>query len=98
MYLAEVRPKKRAFRLWKCRNVTRSALMGDFKYGSLFRLMLFQLFRPSLVTEFFSADSAKLNFFLSAKIVGTALVRLSHDSPDGQFQPTANLHSAKSSQ
>jgi len=54
-------PKQRASAYGNARNVTRSTLIGDFKYGSLFRLMLFQLFRPSLVTESLSADSANLN-------------------------------------
>ena len=53
--------------------------------------MLFQLFRPSLVTESFRL-TARIQIYLSAKIVGTALVRLGPRlHPDGQFQPDSKF-------
>jgi hypothetical protein len=49
--------------------------------------MLLQLFRPSLVRESFRL-TARNWFYLSAKIVGTTLVRLCPRlHADGQFQP-----------
>src|SRR5882762_9671942 len=70
-------PKKRASAYGNARNVTRSALMGRFQVRQPL---------PANAVPTFSAKSC--DRILSAKIVGTALVRLSPRlHPDGQFQP-----------
>src|SRR6266404_2934511 len=70
-------PKKRASASGNARNVTRSARMGRFQVRQPL---------PANAVPTFSAKSC--NRILSAKIVGTALVRLCPRlHPDGQFQP-----------